>query len=112
MRSGDNQIATNISSRKCKNKNVRESYASVTRRSNEVYKSIQEKDDQLERNIDDSADFVINKSVRDSKVNFSELLRSLRKDDRSFPKTVEKPPESPSTSGSINTAGIVISLSV
>ena len=45
----------------------------------------------------------------DSKVDFSELLRSLRKDDRSFPKTVEKPPESPSTSGSINTAGNVTS---
>ena len=29
---------------------------------------------------------------------------SLGKDDSSFPKTVEKPPESSSTSGSINTA--------
>ena len=29
MPSGDNQIATNISSRKCKNENVRESYASL-----------------------------------------------------------------------------------
>ena len=69
------------------------------------------KDDQLERSIDDSPDFVIkykrsceNKSARDSKIDFSELLSSLRKDDGSFPKTVEKPPESPSTSGSINTA--------
>ena len=83
MPSGDYQIVTNISSRKCKNENVRESYASVTRRSKEVHKSIQKKDDQLERSIDDSADFVIkskgsceNKSVRDSKVDFSELLRS------------------------------------
>ena len=91
MPSGDNQIATNISSRKCKNENVRESYASVTRRSKEVHKSMQKKDDQLERRIDNSA--VIkskcsceNNSVRDSKVDFSELLRSLRKDDRSFPK--------------------------
>ena len=89
---------------------------SVTRRSKEVHKSIQKKDDQLERRIDDSADFVIkskrsceNNSVRDSKVDFSELLRSFRKDDRSFPKTVEKPPESPSTSGSINTVGNVTS---
>ena len=74
------------------------------------------KDDQLETSIDDSADFVIkskrsceNKSARDSKVDFSELFSSLRKDDRSFPKTVEKPPESPSTSGSINTAANVTS---
>ena len=81
-----------------------------------VHKSIQKKDDQLERTIEDSANFVIkskrsyeNKSVRDSKVDFSELLRSLRKDDRSFPKTVQKPPESPSTSGSITTAGNVTS---
>ena len=43
------------------------------------------------------------------KVDFSEVLRSLRRDDRSFTKTVEKPPESPSTSGSINTAGNVTS---
>ena len=43
------------------------------------------------------------------KVDFSEVLRSFRWDDRSFTKTVEKPPESPSTSGSINTAGNVIS---
>ena len=43
------------------------------------------------------------------KVDFSELLRSLRKDDRSIPKGVEKPPESLSTSGSINTAGNVTS---
>ena len=116
MPSGDNQIVINISSRKCKNENVRESYASVTRWSKEVRKSIQKKDDQLERSIDDSTDFVIkskcsceNKSVRASKVDFSELLRSLRKDDRSFLKTVEKPPESPSTSGSIKTAGNVTS---
>ena len=116
MPSGDNQIATNISSRKCKNENVQESYASVTRRSKEVNKSIQKKDDYLERSIYDSADFVIkskrsceNKSVRDSKVDFSELLKSLRKDERSFPKTVEKPPKSPSTSGSINTARNVTS---
>ena len=116
MPSGDNQIATNVSSRKCKNENVRESYASVTRRVKKVHKSIQKKDDQLERSTEDSADFVIksrrsygNKSVRDSKVDFSELLRSLRKDDRSFTKTVVKPPESPSTSGSINTAGNVTS---
>ena len=34
---------------------------------------------------------------------------SLRKDDRRFPKTVAKPPESPSTSGSINTARNVTS---
>ena len=39
------------------------------------------------------------------KVDFSEVLRYLRRDDRSFTKTVEKPPESPSTSGSINIAG-------
>ena len=39
---------------------------------------------------------------------FSEFLRSLRKDDRNFPKTVEKPPESPSSC--INTAGNVTSL--
>ena len=50
-----------------------------------------------------------NKSVRDSKVDFSELLRSLRRDDRSFTKTVEKTPESRSTSGGINTAGNVTS---
>ena len=43
------------------------------------------------------------------KVDFSEVLRSFRWDDRSFTKTVEKPPESPSTSGSINTAGNVTS---
>ena len=105
-----------LATKNAKKENVRESYASVTRQSKKVYKSIQKKDDQLERSIDYSADFVIhskssceNKSVRDSKVDFSELLRSLRKDDRSFPKTVEKPPESPSTSGSINTAGNVIS---
>ena len=62
-----------------------------------VHKSLHKKDDQLERSIEDSADFVIkykysyeNKSIRDSKVDFSELLRSLRKDDRSFTKTVEK----------------------
>ena len=74
MPSGYNQIASNISSRKCKNENLRESYASVT---------IQKKDDQLERSIHDSADFAIeskrsceNKSVRDSKIDFSELLRS------------------------------------
>ena len=80
------------------------------------HKSIQKKDDQLERSTEDSADFVIkskhsyqNKTVRDSKVDFSELLMSLRKDDRSFTKTVEKPSESPSTSGSINTAGNVTS---
>ena len=42
-------------------------------------------------------------------MDFSELLRSLRKDDRSFPKTVEKPPESPSTSGSINATSNVTS---
>ena len=94
--------------------NVRESYTSVTRRLKEVHKSIQKNDDQLERSIDDSADFVIeskrsceNKSVRDSKVDFSELLRSLSKDNKSFPKTVKKPPESPSMSGSINTTGNV-----
>ena len=116
MPSGNNQIATNISSRKCKNENVRESYASVTRRSKKVHKSIQKQDEQLDRSIEDSTDFVIkskhsyeNKSVRDSKVDFSELLRSLRKDDRSIPKGVEKPPESLSTSGSINTAGNVTS---
>ena len=116
MPSGDNQIATNIINRKCKNENVRESYASVTRQVKKVHKSIQKKDNQLERSIEDSTDFAIkskrsyeNKSVRDSKLDFSELLRSLRKDDRSFTKTVEKPPESPSTSGSINTAGNVTS---
>ena len=38
MPSGDNQIATNISSRKCKNENVRESYASVTRRIKDQYR--------------------------------------------------------------------------
>ena len=93
-----------------------DSYASVTRWSKKVHKSIQKKDDQLERSTEGSADFVIksrgsyeNKSFRDSKVDFSELLRSLRKDGRSFPKTVEKPPESPSMSGSINTAGNVTS---
>ena len=82
----------------------------------EVHKSIQKKDDQLERSIDDSADVVIeskhcckNKSVRDSKVDFSELPLSSRKDDRSFPKTVEKLPESPSTSVSIKTARNVTS---
>ena len=91
MPSGDNQIATNISSRKGKNENVRESYASVTRRVKEVHKSVQKKDYQLERSIEDSADFVIkskrsyeNKSARDSKIDFSELLRSLRRYDRSF----------------------------
>ena len=85
MPSADNQITTNISSRKCKNGNVRESYASVTRRVKKIHKSIQKKDDQLQRNIEDSADFVIkskrsceNKSVRDSKVDFSELLRPLK----------------------------------
>ena len=30
MQSGDNQIAINIGSRKCKNEKVRDSYASVT----------------------------------------------------------------------------------
>ena len=91
-------------------------YASVTKRSRVVHKSMQKKDDQLERSIDDSADFIIeskrsckNKSVRDSKVDFSELLMFFGKNDRSFPKTVKKPPESPSTSGSINTAGSVTS---
>ena len=86
MPSGDNQIAKNISSQTCKNKNVRESYASVTKWSKEVHKSIPKKDDQLERRFTNSTDFVIeskrsceNKSVRDSKVDFSELLRSLRK---------------------------------
>ena len=115
-KSGHDHIFTNISSRKCKNENLRESYATVTRRSKKVHKSVQKKDDQLERSIEGSADFVIksrgsyeNKSVRDSKVDFSELLRSLRKDNRSFPKAVEKPPESPLTSGSINTAGNVTS---
>ena len=84
MPSGDNQIATNIVSRKCKYENVRESYVSVTRRSKEVHKSIKKKDDQLERSIDDSVDSVIeskrcceNKSVSDGKVDFSELLRFL-----------------------------------
>ena len=104
MPSGNNRIASNISSRKCKNENVRESYDSVTGRAKEVHKSIKKKDNQLERSIDDSADIVTeskrsckNKSVSDSKVDFSELLRSLRKDDRSFPKTVgvRKPLESP-----------------
>ena len=59
----------------------------------EVHKSIQKKNDQLERSIEESADFVIksklsyeNKGVRDSKVDFSELLRSLRRDDRNFTK--------------------------
>ena len=50
-----------------------------------------------------------NKSVRDSKVDFSELLRSLKRDDRSFTKIVEKLPESPSTSGSNYTSGNVTS---
>ena len=97
---------------------IRESYASVTRRSKKVRKSIQKKGDQLDRSTEDSDDLVIkskrsyeNKSVKYSKVNFSELLRSLRKDHRSFPKTVEKPTESPSTSGSINTAENVTSQS-
>ena len=40
MQSGDNQIATNISSGKCKNENAQESYVSVTRRLQEVHKSI------------------------------------------------------------------------
>ena len=91
MPSGDNQITTNISSRKGKNENVRESYASVIRRVKEVHKSVQKKDYLLEISIEDSADFVIksersyeNKSVRDSKIDFYELLRSLRRDDRSF----------------------------
>ena len=73
----------------------------------------------FKRSIEDSADFVIkskgsykNKIIRDSKLHFSELVRSLRKDDRSFTKTVEKPPESPSTSGSIKTAGNVTSRDV
>ena len=81
-----------------------------------VHKSIQKKDEQLERSIEDSVDFVIkskrsyeNKSVRDCKVDFSEIIRSLRKDDRRFTKTVEKLPVSPPTSGSINTAGNVTS---
>ena len=81
MPSGDNRIATNISNRKCKNENVWESFASVARRVKKVHKSIHKKDDQLERSIEDSADFVIkykysyeNKSIRDSKVDFSELL--------------------------------------
>ena len=47
--------------------------------------------------------------MRDNKVDFSKLLRSLRKDDRSFRKIVAKPPESLSTSGSINIAGNVTS---
>ena len=43
------------------------------------------------------------------KLIFSELLMFFGKSDRSFPKTAKKPPESPSTSGSINTAGSVTS---
>ena len=50
-----------------------------------------------------------NKSVRDNKVDFSKLLRSLKRDDRSFTKIVEKLPESPSTSGSNYTSSNVIS---
>ena len=37
MPSGDNEIAANISNRKCKNEIVRKSYASVTARSKEVH---------------------------------------------------------------------------
>ena len=37
MPSGDNEIAANISNRKCKNEIVRKSYASVTTRSKEVH---------------------------------------------------------------------------
>ena len=66
MPSGDSKMATNISSQKCKNENVRESYASVTRQVKKVHESIQKKDDQLERSIEDSADFVI-KSKRSYK---------------------------------------------
>ena len=38
-------ITENISSRKCKNENVRENYGSVGRRWKEVHKSIQMKDE-------------------------------------------------------------------
>ena len=63
MPSGYNQTTTNISSRKCKQEKVRESYANITTWSKEVHESIEKKDDQLERIIDDSADFVIDLSV-------------------------------------------------
>ena len=109
LQSGDNQVTANISSRKFKTENLRLNYASFTRRTKEFHKSIQKKDNRLERSIDDSADLVIesersceNRSVRDSKVDFSELLRSLKKDNRKFFKTVGKPLESLSTSGSTN----------
>ena len=51
MPPGDNQIATKIRSQKCKIEIVRESYASVTRRSKEVHKSIQKKDDKHETSM-------------------------------------------------------------
>ena len=59
MPSGDNQIAINIGSRKCKNEKVRDSYASVTWQSKEALRLIQKKYYQLETSIDHSADFVI-----------------------------------------------------
>ena len=72
MPSEDNHIATNISSRKYNDENVWESCASVTRRSKEVCKSKQKKDDLLDRSIDNSAEHSCeNKSIRDSEVDFS-----------------------------------------
>ena len=63
MPSGYNQIATNISSRKCKKENVRENYTSVTRWSKEVHKSIQKKDEQLERVLTTELILSLNLSV-------------------------------------------------
>ena len=63
MPSGYNQIATNISSRKCKKENVRENYTSVTRWSKEVHKSIQKKDEQLERVLTTELMLSLNLSV-------------------------------------------------
>ena len=58
-------------------------------------------DGQIDRIFDDSADFVIEsksfgvtKNVKYSKDNFSELFRSFKQDHRSYPQTIEKPPES------------------
>ena len=59
MPSADNLSFNNINSQRCENRKFQESYAIVVGRSKRVHKSIQRKDDQLGRSIDNSADFVI-----------------------------------------------------
>ena len=110
MPSGDNQIATKLAVENTKTR----MYERVMLLQDGRKKFINQYRRKMTNQRD--FDFVIkskcsyeNKGVKDSKVKFSELLRSLRNDDRGFPKTVEKPPESPSPSGSINTAWNVTS---